>query len=167
MKVTAYKLTGEGLAQRACSFTNHMKSSNISLEKLYHCEHSPMRTQLFWVEMYGIPTFVSVHLVRHSQGVTHYVESNRDDRGGVDKVDRLTPVNHAMLCNAQALINMSRKRLCAKAHAKTQEVMYQIKEAVSEVDDDLARYMVTECVYRGGQCYELKPCGRTTTTTKG
>lgn len=158
--ITVDKLTDLALAQRACSFTNHMKKSKISLDTLYCSEHSPLRTQLFWVEMHGIPTFVSVHLVRHTQGVTHFVESNRDDRGGADEVGRLTPVNHAMLCNAQALINMARKRLCTKAHDKTQEVFNQIKNAVEIVDRDLSNYMVPECVYRNGFCPEIKSCDR-------
>jgi len=107
--------------------------------------------------MIGIPTFVSTHLVRHSIGVTHYVESNRDDRGGQD-VDRNTPVNHAMLINAQALMAMARKRLCGNAHRETVKVMIAIKNAVREVDPDLAQAMVPDCVYRGS-CYELNSCG--------
>ena len=100
---------------------------------------------------------MSTHLVRHSIGVTHYVESNRDDRGGQD-VDRNTPVNHAMLINAQALIAMARKRLCSNAHKHTMRVMQQIKTAVKTADPDLAAAMVPDCIYRG-TCNELKSCG--------
>ncbi len=160
VKIHITKLTDMALAQRACSFTNHMKESKIDAQKLYRCEHSPIRTQLFWIEMFNIPTFVSVHFVRHSIGVTHFVESNRDDRGGQEEVDRMTPVNHAMLCNAETLINMARKRLCYKAHSLTREVMYQIKETISSIDYELSCFMVPNCIYRGGICSEIKPCGR-------
>ncbi len=59
MKITVEKLTNVDLARQACKFTIHgHKDSLISLKKVYQCEHSPMRTQLFWIEMMGIPSFV-------------------------------------------------------------------------------------------------------------
>ena len=163
MQITVEKITGIDLMRRACEATTG-KPSNMSLDAIYRCEHSPIRTQLFWVEMRDIPTFVSVHLVRHNIGVTHFVSSNRDDRGGNAEADRNTPVNHSMLINAQALINMARKRLCGKASVETRDVMYDIRSSIHEVDPDLASYMVPECLYRGG-CHELKPC--ITTDNKG
>lgn len=159
MKVTVTKLTDTALAQRACQFTLHSHSpTNIGLRKLYGSEHSPIRTQMFWIELKGIPTYVSVHLVRHKIGIEHYVSTNRMDRGADDIADRNSPVNHAMLCNAQALINMSRKRLCTKASIETRITMIDIKNAVRNVDEDLAEFMVADCVYRG-MCYESSSCG--------
>ena len=162
MRITVEKLTTVDLARQACKFTIHgHKDSLISLKKAYQCEHSPMRTQLFWIEMMGIPSFVSVHLVRHNVGiVSHYVQTMRDDRGAGEVANRNTPVNHAILCNAQALVNMARKRLCMKAHAATREVMAGMMEEIAKVDPDLAAVMVPECEYRGGVCHEIKPCGR-------
>jgi len=156
-EITVTKLTDVDLCRRACAFTSG-KESAMTLEKIYRCEHSPIRTQLFWVEMVGIPTFVSVHLVRHKIGVEHFVRSHRDDRGGTGTEDRNTPVDHAMLINAQALISMARKRLCMKAHTQTREVMWSIKSAVAEVDEDLAGFMGAECLYRKG-CHEPRSCG--------
>jgi thymidylate synthase ThyX len=63
-----------------------------------------------------------------------------------------------MLVNAQALINMARKRLCGKAHIETQKVMTAIKKEIAKVDADLAEFMVTDCEYRHG-CHELRTCG--------
>ena len=160
MKVLVRKLTDESLMRRACEMTSKGKTSKITLAKIYACEHSPIRSQIFWIEMIDIPSFVSVHFVRHKIGVEHFVESNRDDRGGEDIVDRNTPVHHGMLINAQALINMARKRLCSKAHVEAVKVMEMIQEEVSKVDPDLANHMVPECVYRGGVCHELKSCGK-------
>jgi hypothetical protein len=156
MKIVVEKITDETLMRRACSFTINAESK-MSLRRIYQCEHSPMRTQMFVVEMYDIPTFVSVHLVRHKYGVEHFVKSNRDDRKGV-MADRLTPVNHMMMLNAQALINMARKRLCFQAHGETIKVMTLIRDGVARVDPDLAAAMVPECIYRNG-CYELRSCG--------
>lgn len=123
MKVTVEDMTNDRLMRRACDMTRKpgVKPSTISREKLLRCEHSPMRLIRFWIELIGIPSFVSVHLARHKFGVEHFVESNRDDRGGVGdtEVNRLTPVNHGMEINAAALIALSRKRLCYLSHSRT------------------------------------------------
>ena len=162
MRIYITKLTDVDLLRQACKLTTHGQTdSMMSLDKIYRCEHSPCRTQLFWIELLGIPTSVSVHLVRHKIGVEHFVQTMRDDRGADAVADRNTPVNHGMLINAQALIAMARKRLCRKAHPETRLLMESIKDHLKPIDPDLARYMVPECVYRGDVCHELKPCGRT------
>lgn len=156
MEITVKKLTDETLMRRACEMTFRGKSK-VSLEKMYKAEHSPIRTQMFWIEFHDIPTFASVHLVRHKIGVEHFVLSNREDRGGDPFADRWTPVSHGMFINAQALINMSRKRLCKKAHPYVQKVMSDLRDEIAKVDPALAKCMVKECDYRG-RCHELKPC---------
>lgn len=158
MIIEVTKLTDESLMREACAYTINAESK-MTLPRIYQCEHSPMRTQIFWVEMVDIPTFVSVHFVRHKHGVEHFVKSNRNDRPSyTGDAGREHPVNHAMLCNAQALINMARKRLCFKAHPETVDVMVKIKIEVGKTDPALAQFMVPECLYRNG-CNELKSCG--------
>lgn len=157
-KVSVRKLTDTDLMREAAGMTIDA-TSGLSLAQVYKCEHSPMRTQLFWITLENIPTFVSVHLVRHKIGVEHFVKSNRPDRnGGNTKIDRNTPVNHGMLINAEALINMAKKRLCHQASIETRKLMIRIKLAVEDVDPDLAKRMVPMCEYRGGVCHELHPC---------
>ena len=158
MDISAEKLTDETLLRRACAVTMGVDTSMARLEALYDCEHSPIRTQIFWVEMRGIPSFVSVHLVRHKVGVEHFVKSLRDDRCGKGGETRESPVNHFILVNAAALIQMARKRLCATAHAQTRGVMQGIKDAVAKADPALAKFLVPECEYRGNICHELKTC---------
>lgn len=157
------KLTDKDLLQWACSLTID-SDSIMSLDRIYRNEHSPLRTQLFKVSMYGIPTFVSTHFVRHNVGIIgHYCKTQRDDRIGEtegDKHDRWTPTNHGILCNAQALINMARKRLCYCSHWATTDIMEKIKDTVEGVDNALARRMIPECEYRGGVCHEDRICGR-------
>ena len=159
MKITASKLTNPDLAQLACQYTMHSHAaSSITMERLYAMEHSPIRTQLFAVEMVGIPNFVSVHFVRHHVGVDHYVQTMRLDRGADDVANRLTPTNHLMIANAQALINMARKRLCHKASSETRDVMEKIRTAIGGVDHALGSVMVPECYYRGFICHERTMC---------
>ena len=157
MYVVVKKITGIDLMRWACSMTTDSES-RMTLPRIYKNEHSPMRTQMFAVSMYGIPGFVHVHFRAHKQGIEHYVKTLRDDRGGTGKEDRWTPTNHGMLLNAQALINLSRKRLCYKAHDETRKVMILIRDSVKLVDPDLYERMVPDCVYRNC-CHEDKPCG--------
>ena len=160
VNIIVKELTSLSLIQRACEMTMHGQQSKVSLNTMYKAEHSPIRCRLFWIELQNIPTFVSVHLVRHKHGVEHFVQSNRDDLY-LDEdtvVDRNTPVNHGMLINAQALINMSRKRLCLKSHKKTVGIWTKLRKMIREIDPDLYNYMVPECVYRNGFCPEMRKC---------
>ena len=158
MHIEAIKLTDVDLLRRACEATMHGQQSRVSLARMYRAEHSPVRTQIFWVDMYGIFSFVSGHLVRHKIGVEHFVRSHREDRGGDGTEGRRSPVNHSMLVNAQSLIDISHERLCRQAHVDTRRVWLAVRRAVARVDPDLARCMVPKCVYRNGHCPELRPC---------
>jgi len=161
MKIEIKALTDLAVMQRAAQMTTHGQTIKAPLKAWYKTEHSPIRARLFWIELLRIPTFVSVHLVRHKIGVEHYVQSMRPDRGGSgDEVtNRLIPVNHDMLINAQALISTSQKRLCFMASAKTVGVWTRLRKSMRLVDPDLVDHMVPSCVYRNGICPEFKECG--------
>ena len=62
-----------------------------------------------------------------------------------------------MTCNAQAIINISRKRLCSCASKETREAWGQVVEKLKEVDPVLAEVCVPECIYRGF-CPEIDRC---------
>lgn len=161
MKIIVTKLTGLDLARLACQYTMHSHAeSKMELADLYACEHSPMRTQIFAIAMYDIPNFVSVHFVRHKIGVEHFAQTNRLDRGAGEVANRFTPTNHLMVANAQAVVNMSRRRLCHQASDETVEVMAAIKNEMIIADPFLATCMIAECAYRGMVCHERRMCGK-------
>ena len=63
-----------------------------------------------------------------------------------------------MTCNAQAFINISRKRLCKGCPSpETRRAWEIVIEALKEVDPILAEKCVPECVYRGF-CSETDRC---------
>ena len=160
MLVEIIKHTGIADARRAIEFTTGGRfQAKATLASVYGWNHSLTRTQMFSVMMYRIPTFVSVHFSRHKIGVEHFVQSNRPDRDGDAKADRLSPVNHLMFCSAEALINMSHRRLCYQASEETQFMMSEIKSEMLNADPDLVKHMVPLCQYRGGICSEPRPCG--------
>lgn len=79
MEVTVKKYTDEELMLRACEMTFNGKSHQ-SLLSIYKSEHSPARTQLFWIEFVNVPLFVATHFIRHHVGVVPFELSRRDDR---------------------------------------------------------------------------------------
>jgi thymidylate synthase ThyX len=129
-------------------------------DKMLMAEHSPIRLVEYDIYLYGIPSFVATHLVRHHIGCEKFVVTNREDRRNVnpEEINRLTPVDMMITCNAQSLINISRKRLCTCASKETREVWQAVKNAIAEIDPIMAKHMVRECEYRN-MCSEIKGCG--------
>lgn len=128
--------------------------------KLIMSEHSPIRKLSFCWRWNGLPYFVSTHIVRHKVGIDHWVSTQRTDRTGEDRSvkPQSAPVNHECMANAQALLTISRKRLCNCASQETREAWQMVKNKVAEVEPELASCMVKECVYRGF-CPEMFGCG--------
>lgn len=165
MKVSVRKITDFSLVANAARNTVNKPplekefSDKFKLS-MYLSEHSPIRNLLFEVIMTDIPYYASVHFSRHKIGVDHFVTTQRTDRTGIDRDKKMqdSPVTHMMIINAQALINMSRKRLCNNADGMTQAIMREIKKCVSECEPLLAKCMVVDCIYRGG-CFEIQTCG--------
>lgn len=128
--------------------------------KLIMAEHSPIRRLKFYWRWSNIKYWVSVHLVRHKIGIEHWVATQRTDRTGIDRneIPQGALVNHAAEADAQAMINISRKRLCMCASSDTRKAWQKVKDNVAKVEPELASCMVRECVYRGF-CPEMYPCG--------
>lgn len=205
MDIKVEKLTSVDLLQRANSFTTGHES-HMTLAKAYRYGHSPIRTQLFWIEMRDIPLFCASQFVRSHVGVQWYQRSKRTDRGGEDfrevckigiekinlanemieysyaddppyteigeaidcakecfetfpnRFDRYVPTDLACLINAEAIINMSHKRLCMKASKETREIWINVIEKINDIDHDLACFCQKPCVVTG-ICREPKCCG--------
>ena len=83
MEISVTKLTDIELLRKANSFTTG-RSSKMTLADAYKYGHSPIRTQLFWIELRNIPLFVASQLVRSHVGVQFFQMSKRTDRGGED-----------------------------------------------------------------------------------
>ncbi len=138
--------------------------------RILTAEHSPIRSLIFMVTLYNVPTWVSQHIARHDKfaGHTmregeadeHFVATQRSDRTGVDRsgLSQEELVDHRILLNAHDLITISKKRLCNCASPETRFVWQKVKEEVAKIEPELASRMVRECVYRGF-CPEMVCCG--------
>lgn len=129
-------------------------------KRILLAEHSPIRKIKFSWKWTKLKSWVSVHFVRHKFGIEHWVSTQRSDRTNVNRDESLqsTPVEHECDANAQALIFISRRRLCAQASPETRKAWQEVKAEVKEYDPILASVMVKECIYRGF-CPEENCCG--------
>jgi hypothetical protein len=105
--------------------------------KMLLAEHSPIRLLEYDWSWSKIRQWVTAHLVRHHEGCEKFVHTQRGDRRAileeynVDSRDELPQgaLNSMdMTANAQALINISRKRLCNCASKETREAWKQVKK---------------------------------------
>lgn len=129
--------------------------------KLLRANHSPIRTLNFCFKLINIPSWVSVHLVRHIHAVP-FVKTQRNDRQtdfDRSKAPQDTPVTMNWYMNAEELITIAHKRLCMQASTETREVVKEICRQVEELCPEFKGLLVPNCYYRGGVCTEFNPCG--------
>lgn len=136
--------------------TNEWKHS------ILEARHSPIRRLHFSFYLEGIPSWVSVHLVRHVHAQP-YVKTQRNDRQ--DKFDRgeapqNTPVNMIWDMNAEELMIIANKRLCMQASAETRAVVREMCKLVEASYPEFKGLLVPICEYQGHICHEMYPCGR-------
>lgn len=136
--------------------------------KMLLAEHSPIRLLEYEWTWTDIMQWVTTHLVRHHEGCEKFVHTQRGDRRAILNEYNVSSRNELpqgatndmdMTANAQALINISRKRLCNCASKETRDAWKQVKDAIREVDPVMADKMVPECIYRGFCPEFMNPCG--------
>lgn len=139
--------------------------SNSWKAKMLLAEHSPIRLLEFDWTWSFIQQWVTAHLVRHHEGCEKFVHSQRVDRNpalaGLSRDDLPQGLlnDMDMTANAQALINISRKRLCSCASKETRDAWKQVIEEIRKIDPVLADKCVPECLYRGFCPEFMNPCG--------
>ena len=151
--------------------------------KILLAEHSPIRLLEYDFTIEGIRQWVTTRLVRHHEGCEKFVHTQRQDIN--DSIERIVEKvvelmrqagmlkegwrerdylfqgqenDMDMTCNAQAFINISRKRRCFGCPSKeTREAWEAVMSYLKEVDPILESKCVPECIYRGF-CPEFDRC---------
>lgn len=129
--------------------------------KILKARHSPIRRLRFSFLLEDIPSWVSVHLVRHIHAQP-YVKSQRNDRQSSydrEKAPQDAPVTMIWDMNAEELMVIANKRLCRQASDKTREVVNMMCDEVLKVNPEFVEFLVPMCRYVG-ECKEMYPCGR-------
>lgn len=130
--------------------------------KILEARHSPIRYLWYGFLIEDIPSNIATHLCRHVHAQP-YVSSLRNDRQNDmdgDLAPRNTPVDMILDVNAEELMVIANKRLCNKAAPKTREVVQEMCRIAEEATPEFAGLLVPACMYNGGICHEMKPCGR-------
>lgn len=139
-------------------FTDNEPSMEFK-KKLLISEHTPIRLLEFDWSWRDIPSWVSVHWVRHKH--EKFVSTQRDDRKEHDisrsDMPQGTPVDMDNYANAQQLIDIFKKRLCYQASPETRELAEDFKIALKEIEPEISDVLVPNCVYRGC-CPEFSMC---------
>lgn len=137
-------------------------------------EHSPIRLLEYDFTLENVRQWVTVHIARHHVGCEKFIHTQRQDIN--QEIENITKQivdifeeegllrdgwrardymfqgecnDMDMTCNAQAFINISRKRLCLCASTETRQAWTIVIDALREVDPILAEKCVPDCVYRG------------------
>ena len=115
-----------------------------------------MKITWIWSQLLS---WVSVHFARHHIGWEKFISTQRTDRTNVNRneLPQGTLVDMKVESNAQALINVSRVRLCYQASPETRQAMVELKKTIYDIDKDISNVMVPNCVYRHG-CPEFEMC---------
>lgn len=125
--------------------------------------HSPIRYLRFSFLLEGVPSWVSVHLVRHVHAQP-YVKSQRNDRQNEydrNKAPQDTPVNMIWDINAEELMVIANKRLCSMAAKETRETVQKMCQLAIDKCPEFDGLLVPMCEYNGGICHEMNGgCGR-------
>lgn len=147
-------------------------------------EHSPIRLLEYDFTIENIRQWCTVHIARHFMGCEKFINSQRQDINSEIEVitKRIIDILKSegllregwrerdymfqgeenimdMTCNAQAFINISRRRLCLCASPETREAWQIVINALKEFDPILGEKCVPNCVYRGFCPEGSKCCG--------
>lgn len=130
--------------------------------RILAARHSPIRRLWYSFEFLDIPSNTATHFVRHVHAQP-FVSSLRNDRQTKidgDLAPRNSPVDMILDVNAEELMVMANKRLCAKAAPKTREVMAEMCRLAIQATPELDGLLVPMCEFCGGVCREMDSCGR-------
>ncbi len=138
----------------------HGEPSPAWKKRILLAEHSPIRKLKIGWKWESLKYWVSVHFVRHKIGIEHWVQTQRTDRTGTNRDNKPqdAEVLHECEANVQALINISRKRLCRQAAKETREAWHSVLVEVAKIEPGVVAVCVPECIYRGF-CPEFHSCG--------
>lgn len=81
MEITVEKIVDTRIMREACAMTFNGKSA-MTIKRMAMYEHSPLRTQIYWIRLFDIPLFCSTQLLRHHVGSQPFQLTCRTDRKG-------------------------------------------------------------------------------------
>jgi len=166
MKINFLKIKGSWQEVKDAAMTTIDKDAGANptsewKRRMLLCEHSPIRKILIKWKWDNLLWWVQTHFTRHHVGIEWHVSTSRTDRTGISRDEVGSQANLISVegeANAQAIINISRKRLCNLASSETRVAWRTFLWELARDEPELEMVSVPDCVYRG-YCYEYKSCG--------
>jgi len=126
-------------------------------KKILVSEHSPIRKLLYEVVWNEIPYWIAMHFRTHHLGFKsgeddlYFAQTQRSDRTQKNRneLPQNTPVKLSVQTNAHSIINVSRVRLCKKAHKETVHEWRRFINELFKIEPVLAKLCQPNCIYRG------------------
>ena len=157
-----YMLPAMRVTQGRDMFDNKLPSLEL-WTKMILSEHSSDRSVVYRIYCKDVPYYTHVHFVRHHVGINFNVMSQRHDKERKDRPQG-SLIDMFFDANVQALVNISRKRLCYKADEISQDLIKKLKSeliyAGDEYDKVLGKLLMRPCSWYLGYCAEPHCCGR-------
>lgn len=167
MEINITRVTSWNEVLNSARFTQRKKPidkepSDKFKKNIVKVMHSPLRCLMYNIDMYDIPYYVSVHLVRHIHAQPFVSTSRPDIDGNMlprEEQKKADLVNMRLFLSAEEIINISKVRLCNKAEKETKKIWKEVINKLRNIDPILANACVSNCVFRNGVCPEMKCCG--------
>lgn len=131
------------------------------IDAILEARHSPIRRAVYSFHIGNIPSNTSVHFCRHvhSQPYVSSLRNDRQEKIDGDAAPRSAPVDMILDVNAEELMVMANKRLCAQAAPVTRAIMQGMALLAGQATPEIKRHLVPMCEYHGGYCHEMHGCG--------
>lgn len=140
----------------------HKEPSEKWKAQMLLSEHSPIRMVEYDTVWENIKQRITVHYVRHHNGIEKFVHTQREDRNSEiassDDLPQGALNDMALSLNAQAILNISKLRLCNLASKDTRKCWIDFLNQLEIYDPVLVSKCKPSCVYRGF-CPEKDCCG--------
>ena len=132
------------------------------LHDIMEARHSPIRELHFAFEFINLPSYIATHFSRHIHA-RPYIQTQRNDRQ--HEYDRRKAPQDAQVVmiwcmEAEEVQIVANKRLCMMADPTTRLIAQALCDLVEYNVPYCNGLLVPMCIYHGGVCHEMKPCGR-------
>lgn len=168
MKIIIKKIVDSDVLKDILGFIWGAKGAN--LPKLHAGNDSVNEVEEYLV-LCEIPRSVAMQLATCRKKYRNYswMSSARPDLDAkaASEYSRDQIVRFAMVFTVRGIIDISHYRMCIKAEEPTRRFMRLLRDAIWDIDPDVAKLMMPMCAYRNGLCTELRGCKHPKTYKQG
>ena len=168
MKIIIKKIVDGDVLKDILGFVWNAPGSNL---KKLHAGNDSVNEVEEYLALCEIPRSVAMQVETHKKKHRFYswMSSARPDLPCTlqGEYSRDQIVKFAMIFTVRGIIDISHYRMCMKAEEPTRLFMRLLRDAIRDIDPDVAKLMMPMCAYRNGLCTELRSCKHPKTYNQG